>query len=150
MGTSVTGGSVAVGGGSVVARGGSVAVGGGSVVAVGGSVAVGGTGVRVGGGVLVEVGSGVRVGGRVGVRLATTTAVRVARTRLVTVGVMVTKRLGVSVGSGVREVGTGVLLGVSVPVGTKTVTICSVSAAAVPKFETARSTMLMGSSVMGI
>jgi hypothetical protein len=63
---------------------------------------------------------------------------------------MVTKRLGVPVGSGVREVGTGVSVGISVSVGTKTVTICSVSAAAVPKFETARPTMLIGSSVMGI
>ena len=91
---------------------------------------------------------GVRVG-TPGVRLATT-AVGVARTLLVTVGVMVTKRLGVSVDGGVTDSGTGVLLGISVSVGTKTVTICSVSAAAVPKLETARSTRLSGTRVMGI
>jgi len=119
-------------------------------------VSVGGTGVRVGAkvgvgrSVLVEVGGGVRVGGRVGVRLATTTAVRVARTLLVMVGVMVTKRRGVSVDCGVTDSGTGVLLGISVSVGTKTVTICSVSAAAVPKLETARSTRLIGTRVIGI
>ena len=97
------------------------------------------------------VGSRVRVGGgRVGVRLATTTAVRVERSLLVAVGVIVTKRLGVSVGWDVREAGTGVLLGVIVSVGTKIVTTCSVRAAAVPKLETARPTMLIGSSVMEI
>ena len=115
-------------------------------------MSVGGTGVGVGG--MVDVGRTVLVevggGGRVGVRLATTTAVRVARTLLVTVGVMVTKRLGVSVDCSVADSGMGVLLGTSVSVGTKTVTICSVSAAAVPKFETARSTRLSGTRVMGI
>ena len=111
---------------------------------------MGETGVGVGGtDVLVEVGGRVG-GGRVEVRLATMTAVRVARALLVKVGVIVTKRLCVSVGCGVREAGTGVLLGVIVSVGTKTVTICSVRAAAVPKLETARSNMLMGSSVMEI
>ena len=150
MGTSVTGGSVAVGGSLVAVGGSSVGVGG-SLVAVGGSsVGVGGTGVGVGGnGVLVKVGGGVG-GGRVGVRLAMTTAVRVLRALLVTVGVIVTKRLCVSVGWGVNDAGIGVLLGVIVSVGTKTVTICSVNAAAVPKLETARSTILIGSSVMGI
>jgi hypothetical protein len=44
----------------------------------------------------------------------------------------------------------GVLEGVNVSVGTKTVTICSVSAAAVSKLATARSTRLIGSSVMEI
>ena len=100
-------------------------------------------------GVLVRV--GVIIGGLdVGVRLATTTAVSVERALLVMVGVIVTKRLGVSVGWGVREAGTGVLLGVMVSVGTKIVTTCSVRAAAVPKLATARSTMLIGSSVMEI
>ena len=93
---------------------------------------------------------GVRVGALVGVRLATATAVKVARTLLVAVGVMVTKRLGVSVDAGVTDSGTGVLLGARVSVGTNTVTICSVRAAAVPKLETARSKRLIGSSVMGI
>lgn len=54
--------------------------------------------------------------------------IRVLRGR---VGVMVTKRRGVSVDEGVREGRTGVLVGTSVSVGTKTVTTCSVSAAAV-------------------
>jgi hypothetical protein len=72
---------------------------------------------------------------------------RVLRTR---VGVMVTKRLCVSVGSGVREAGTGVALGTRVSVGTKTVTTCSVNAAAVSKLETAKSTRLIGSSVIGM
>ena len=92
---------------------------------------------------------GVGGGGRVGVRVGGLD-VRVDRGLLVTVGVIVTKRLCVSVGSGVRDARTGVLLGVIVSVGTKTVTTCSVNAAAVPKLETARSTMLIGSSVMGI
>ena len=41
-------------------------------------------------------------------------------------------------------------VGTNVSVGTKSVTICSVSAAAVSKLATARSTMLIGSSVMEI
>ena len=152
MGTSVTGGSV---GTSVVGTAvGSSVVG----TAVGSSVvgtAVVGTSVVgtavVGVGVREGVMVGARVGGgRVGVRLAMMTGVRVDRGLLVAVGVIVTKRICVSVGWGVRDAGTGVLLGVIVSVGTKTVTICSVSAAAVPKLETARSTMLIGSSVMGI
>jgi hypothetical protein len=61
---------------------------------------------------------------------------------------MVTKRLGVSEGWGVREgdsvsVGTGL----SVAVGTNSVTTCSVSAAAVSRLETARSTRLRGTMV---
>ena len=102
----------------------------------------------------MKVGSGVRVrvGGGLGVavRLATMTAVRVERTRFVHVGVIVTKRLCVSVAWGVNDAGMGVRLGVTVSVGTKTVTICSVSAAAVPKLETAKSTMLIGSRVRGL
>jgi hypothetical protein len=88
-------------------------------------VEVGGTGVRV----LVAVGGTevrVAVGGRgVGVRVE---GIRVLRGR---VGVMVTKRRGVSVDDGVIDGGASVLVGTSVSVGTKTVTICSVSAAAV-------------------
>lgn len=110
-------------------------------------VSVGG---RVGGiGVRVRVGDGgmrvgVRVGREVGVRLGRITAVSVGRALLVNVGVIVTKRRCVSVGTGVNEAGTGVLVGTSVSVGTKTVTICSVSAAAVSKLETANSTRLIG------
>jgi hypothetical protein len=99
----------------------------------------------------VFVGVGNRVGDFfVGVRLEMTTGVVVIRILLVTVGVMVTKRLCVSVGCGVADAGTGVLVGASVSVGTKAVTICSVSAAAVPKLETARSTRFIGSSVIGM
>ena len=116
-------------------------------------MSVGGIGVLVGGavggiGVLVAVGNGVRVGGlTVGVRLAMMTAVGAMRVLLAMVGVIVTKCLCVSVGCGVRDAGTGVPVGANVSVGTKTVTICSVRAAAVPKLETAKSTMLIGSSV---
>jgi hypothetical protein len=53
----------------------------------------------------------------------------------------------VSEGSGVNE---AVLVGVSVWVGTKTVTACSVSAAAVSRLETASSTMLSGWMVSGM
>ena len=78
--------------------------------------------VIVGCAVFVGLGRGVRVkvgrGLGVGVRLAMEMAVRVARARLVAVGVIVTKRLGVSVACGVREVGTGVRLGINVSVGT--------------------------------
>lgn len=110
--------------------------------------------VTVGRGVLVAVGRGVRVrvgGGRgVGVRLAMMAAVGGMRVFLARVGVIVTKRLWVSVGCGVSDAGTAVLEGTSVSVGTKTVTTCSVSAAAVPKLETAKSTILSGSRVMGM
>ena len=69
------------------------------------------------------------------------------RGRLVRVGVTVTMCLGVDVseGKGVRE---RVALGTRVCVGTKTVTTCSVSAAAVSRLETARFTMFNGSMVM--
>ena len=109
---------------------------------------LGGTGVFV----LVRVGGGcVRVGGReVGVRLATTTEVGGIRVLLGKVGVIVTNRRCVSVGCGVRDAEIRVPVGANVSVGTKTVTICSVRAAAVPKLETAKSTMLIGSSVRGI
>ena len=101
-------------------------------------------------GVLVRVGGGgVRVGG-LDVRVAAGADVIVKRGRLVFVGVMVTNRLCVSVGCGVMDARAFVAVGARVSVGTKTVTICSVSAAAVPKLETARSTMLIGSSVMGM
>lgn len=93
----------------------------------------------------------VAVGGRdVGVRLGAVVRVNVGRGLLVSVGVMVTKRLGVSDGEGVKGISEAVLVGVPVSVGTKTVTICSVSAAAVSKLDTARSRMLSGSSVIGI
>jgi hypothetical protein len=109
--------------------------------------------VRVGGkGVFVLVivgGRGVGLGG-LGVRVGTTTLVAVPRGFLVKVGVIVTNCLCVSVGCGVADGGTSVLVGVMVSVGTKTVTTCSVSAATVPKLETARSTRLIGSRVMGI
>ena len=145
-GTEVGGGLV---GGSTV---GGTAVGGTSVggttvvgTSVGGSgVRVGGTGVLVGGtGVLVGAGRGVFVrGGMIGAAVA-------SRGRRVLVGVIVTKRLGVSEGMGVSDavfVGTIVL----VAVGTNWVTDCSVSATAVFKFATARSTIFKGISVAGI
>jgi hypothetical protein len=53
----------------------------------------------------------------------------------------------VSDGRGVSEI---VLVGTSVSVGTKTVTACSVRAAAVSKLATARSTKFNGMSVAGI
>jgi hypothetical protein len=73
--------------------------------------------------------------------------VLLGRGRLVRVGVTVTKRLGVDVseGKGVRE---KVAVGTKVCVGTNTVTACSVSAAAVSRLETARSTMFSGWMVM--
>lgn len=143
--------------GSVVGVLASVGDGGGSV---GGSVGVIGVFVRVkvGGGtgvlVRVAVGTGVRVRVAVGglgvdVRLGTNVAVKGTRVLLGRVGVMVTKRRGVSVVVGVMDGGESVLVGTSVSVGTKTVTTCSVSAAAVWKLATARSTMLRGSRVMG-
>jgi hypothetical protein len=63
---------------------------------------------------------------------------------------MVTNRLGVSDGSGVRDgvsvaVSVGTALGVAV--GTNTVTTCSVRAAAVSRLETARSTRFRGAMV---
>ena len=97
-------------------------------------------------GVYVRVGKRVLVGGLEVGLAATTVAVR--RGFLVFVGVIVTKCLCVSVGCGVREAGSSVFVGVIVSVGTKAVTTCSVSAAAVWKLETARSTRLIGSSVM--
>ena len=117
-------------------------------VSVGIGVFVGGTavGVLVGRGVFVEVGAGVLVG--LGVEVGTRVGVAGSRVLRGMVGVIVTNRLGVSDGSGVRE-GVGVSVGtaVGVAVGTKTVTTCSVNAAAVSRLETARSRMLMGTSV---
>ena len=131
------GGSVAVRMGVFVGR--SVGVGRGVFV----RVAVGrGVFVRVDVGTLVFVGTRVRV--RVGMRVA----VAGARVRRGRVGVMVTKRLGVSDGSGVRD-GDSVPVGsgLRVAVGTNTVTTCSVSAAAVSRLETARSTIFRGAIV---
>ena len=158
----VEGTSVAVGGWEVSLGGTGVSVGEiGVFVSVGGGIGVfvsvgGGTGVfvLVGGrgvrdgvrlGMRVGVRVGMRVGGRVGVR---TIRVGVLRGFLVIVGVMVTKRLGVSDGSGVRD-GDSVPVGsgLRVAVGTNTVTTCSVSAAAVSRLETARSTIFRGAIV---
>jgi hypothetical protein len=77
----------------------------------------------------------------------TTIGVLLGRGRLVRVGVTVTKCLGVDVseGKGVRD---RVAVGTKVCVGTKTVTTCSVSAAAVSRLETAKSTMFNGWMVM--
>ena len=143
VGGSEVGGSEV--GGSEVGGGAFVAVGGGTSVAVGGTfVAVGGIAVFVGGtGVLVGAGRGVLVlGGSNGAGVA-------SRGRRVLVGVMVTKGRGVSVGVGVIDavlVGTIVL----VAVGTNWVTACSVSATAVFKFATAKSTIFKGIRVAGI
>jgi hypothetical protein len=102
-------------------------------------------------GVRVRVGTDVLVGGlEVRVGCGTKTAVAVLRALLVFRGVTVTKRLCVSVTRGVTDGGAPVPVGTRVSVGTNTVTTCSVSAAAVSKFETARSTILSGSSVIGI
>jgi hypothetical protein len=88
----------------------------------------------------VEVGCRVEVGTREGVNDS--------RIRLVTVGVIVTKRRAVAVSEGGGwGVMLEVLVGESVAVGTNTVTTCSVSAAAVSRLETARSRMLIGSMV---
>jgi hypothetical protein len=72
-----------------------------------------------------------------------------SRGRRVLVGVIVTNRLGVSEGIGVSD---AVFVGaiVFVAVGTNWVTACSVSATAVFKFATARSTIFKGISVAGI
>jgi hypothetical protein len=130
---------VLVSGGGFV--GASVAVGNG--VFVGTSVAVGiGVSVMVGGGIDVRVG-GIWVGILVGVK--------VGRARLVRVGVTVTKRLGVEVEvSDGKGTGESVSVGSNVCVGTKTVTACSVSAAAVSRLEYARSTILIGATVIEI
>jgi hypothetical protein len=98
--------------------------------------------VRVDVGTFVAGGTGVRV--RVGIRVA----VAGARVRRGMVGVIVTKRLGVSDGSGVRD-GDSVLVGsgLRVAVGTNTVTTCWVSAAAVSRLETAKSTIFKGTIV---
>jgi hypothetical protein len=168
-GPEVGGGSgvlVSGGGAGVSVSGGGtgvfVSVGGGTGVSVGTTGVLvfvgGGTGVlvSVGGGLVfvgVEGGGcvGVRLGAEVAVRAGTDVAVQGSRVRLGTVGVMVTKRRAVSVGSGVRE-GASVCVGraVAVAVGTKTVTTCSVSAAAVSRLETARSTRFNGTIVTGI
>ncbi len=147
-GTSVGGSGVTVGGSGVSVGGGSVRVGG---TGVGGSV-----GVKVGRGVLVRVtvgGTGVFVrvgGGGMGVRVRVGIRVTVAgsRVRRGSVGVIVTSRLGVSDGCGVRDgdsVPVGSTLGVAV--GTKAVTTCSVRAAAVSRLENARSTRFKGAIV---
>jgi hypothetical protein len=75
--------------------------------------------------------------------------VLLGRGRLVRVGVIVTKRLGVDVDvSEGKGVGDRVAVGTRVCVGTNTVTACSVSAAAVSRLETARSTIFSGSIVI--
>jgi hypothetical protein len=140
VGCSVGGsvGGMSVGGGASVAVGGtSVAVGGTSVAVGGISVAVGGTGVLVGAGRGVFVRGGIKGSGVA------------SRGRRVRVGVIVTKRRGVSVGT---EVIDAVLVGtiVLVAVGTNWVTACSVSATAVFRFATAKSTIFNGTSVAGI
>jgi len=82
------------------------------------------------------------------VRGGMSVAVKVARDRLVSVGVTVTKCFGVDVdvseGCGERE---SVFVGTIVGVGTNAVTACSVSAAAVSMLATAISTMFSGASV---
>lgn len=106
-------------------------------------VSVGGTGeaVNVGMCVLVAVGKDVFVGngGRVLVDVGSG-----SRVRRGTVGVMVTKCLGVFDGTGVSD---AVCVGTIVGVGTNSVTDCWVSAAAVLKLLTARSTIFSGSIV---
>ena len=120
----------------------------GGITVVGGIAVVGG-----GSGVRVRVtvgGAGVRDGTLVGVRLATITRVGARRVLLGSCGVMVTNWRAVSVGWGVSEIVVVGCSGIRVSVGTKAVTTCSVRAAAVPKFEMARSTMFNGSRVMEI
>jgi hypothetical protein len=136
-GIGVGGISVGVSGGGFVGT--SVTVGNG--VLVGTSVAVGiGVSVMVGGGIDVRVG---------GIWVGILVWVNVGRTRLVRVGVTVTKRLGVEVEvSDDKGTGESVLVGANVCVGTNTVTACSVSAAAVSRLAYARSTMLMGATVI--
>jgi hypothetical protein len=153
-GISVGGTFVSVGGGTLV--GGSVVAVGGGSVRVGGTGVGGSVGVKVGRGVFVRVnvgGTGVFVrvgGGGMGVRVRVGTRVTVAgsRVRRGSVGVIVTSRLGVSDGCGVRDgdsVPVGSTLGVAV--GTKAVTTCSVRAAAVSRLENARSTRFKGAIV---
>lgn len=133
-----------------VGVGGSLVDVGGSLVDVGGiSVAVGGSGVSVGGiGVSVSVGMGVRVRVTIGweVFVAWASGGSVGCCRRVRVGsgrVAVGRAVAVSVsaGSGVRE---AVRVGTAVGVGTKAVTACSVSAAAVLKLATAISRRFTG------
>lgn len=133
-GVSVGGISVSVGTGLRVSVGTGVSVAVGMGVGVRDAVIVG-TGVFVGAGVLVGR------GGR---------GVAVGRGRRVRVGggrVDVGRRVAVSVGRGVN---VAVFVGVRVGVGTNSVTACSVSAAAVLKLETARSTISSGAMVTGI
>jgi hypothetical protein len=134
MGVSVGGTAVSVGGKGVSVGGNGVSVGTG--VSVGSGVSVG-TGVHVGMGVSVGSGGLVRVG---------TEGEMTSDGRWVRVG-----SFGVNVGRtavfeacGAR---VGVLVGMAVSVGTKAVTACSVSAAAVFRLLAARSMMLSGSSV---
>lgn len=138
-------GGIGVGGIGVGGIGvGGMGVGGTSVTVGGTGVRVGGTGVLVGGtGVLLGAGRGVLVrGGLFGAAVA-------SRGRRVLVGVIVAKRLGVSDGMGVSEaVSVGTIVFVSV--GTNCVTACSVSATAVFKFATAKSTIFKGISVAGM
>ena len=105
---------------SVSTGGTGVSLGGGTGVSLGGiGVSVGGIGVSVGGmGVLVEGmtvfvgGIGVRVGG---ICVGILVGVNVGRARLVAVGVIVTKRLGVDVDvSDDRVAGESVLVGTMV------------------------------------
>ena len=132
---------------SVSTGGTGVSLGGGTGVSLGGiGVSVGGMGVLVEGITVFVGGIGVRVGG---ICVGILVGVNVGRARLVAVGVIVTKRLGVDVDvSDDRVAGESVLVGTMVCVGTNAVTTCSVSAAAVSRLETARSTILRGSIVL--
>jgi hypothetical protein len=113
----------------------------GVLVAVGGTlvlVAVGGIGVGV------LVGTRVAVFGGRGIDVL----VAISRGRRVRVGkIFVGTRVDVLVSSGGTGVSELVLVGMSVSVGTKAVTTCSVSAAAVSRLETARSMRFNGMSV---
>ena len=150
----VGGTSVGVGGTSVgvlVGRG--VLVGTSVGVLVGRGVLVGtSVGVLVGRGVLV--GTGVSVGVRVGACVGALVGMGVGvwserRGFLVSVGVKVKNRLAVAVVVGESvAVGASVSVGTRVAVGTNTVTACSVRAATVSRFETAKSMTFNGSIVI--
>jgi hypothetical protein len=109
-------------------------------VSVGGMlvlVAVGGTGVDV----LVGGRVGTLVGGGAGVLVSASRGRRVA---VGGISVRVGATVLVSDGRGVKE---AVRVGTSVSVGTKTVTTCSVRAAAVSRLATARSRIFNGTRV---
>ena len=111
----------------------------GTIGTVGGAPGVSVSGSGIGEGVL----EGVLVGRGVDVLVAISLGrrVRVGAERVGT-------RVGMTVSDG-RGVIEAVLVGTIVSVGTNTVTTCSVSAAAVSRLETARSTMFKGMIVMG-